>query len=242
MSITWAAEPSCVGRPERRFIYASRAGGSRPAYAMASRSKADRRSMRALPGKCISPRRTASWCGVALVLILAAACGRADLPAAPFLTTPATEPSDTTTPSATETEQAVLDAYQEFWRVWLKANNPPNPDDPDLARVATGAELDTVRAAILKKQAEGTYTRLPQGSGYRHRPAISGFSGTRNATVTDCAFDDAQLVKASTGQVLNDDKATQLIIGTLSEGDGMWRVLDIDVKRQTPGDIPCATL
>ena len=32
-------------------------------------------------------------------------------------------------------------AYTDFWHVWLKANNPPDPDDPELAEVATGSQL-----------------------------------------------------------------------------------------------------
>ena len=58
----------------------------------------------------------------------------------------------------------MLAAYQEFWQVWLQANNPPNPDYPDLPKVATGPELTTGSGRIAKKVAEGTYTRLPDGS------------------------------------------------------------------------------
>jgi len=176
-----------------------------------------------------------------LVLQVAGACGSSGSDTG----APATDSSldsTTTVPAPTDVEQAVLAAYQEFWRVWLRANNPPNPDYPDLAKVATGAELETVRTAIRKKILDGTYTRLPEGSHYRHRPALSGFDGSGNATVTDCAFDDAQLVEASTGEIVNGDTATQIIVGNLSNVEGEWRVLDIDVKRQRPGDISCVGL
>ena len=133
----------------------------------------------------------------------------------------------------------MLDAYQEFWRVWLKANNPPNPDDPDLARVATGAELDTVRASIHASLETGTMTRLPTESRYHHRAAVLTVSAI-TATVTDCALDDAQIVVQRTGQVLNGEVATHAIAAELRHVDNRWRVLRLSItNRVANGPEPC---
>lgn len=183
-------------------------------------------------------QRGPSLVGVALLVLTLAACGSNGPPAEAGSSTTGSSPPETTV-IPTDAEHQVLAAYQEFWQVWLRANNPPNPDYPELANVATGAELATVKAAIAKKVADGTFTVLPPGSRYRHSPQFKGLSSAGDATVTDCAFDDAQLIRASTGEVVNGDIATQLIVGHLRNVESRWRVLDIDVQSQQAGEVPC---
>ncbi len=154
---------------------------------------------------------------------------------------PATETTAAdTTPATDDVEQQVLDAYQEFWRVWLRANNPPNPDDPDLARVATGAELTTIRQAIRRSAEQGTFTRLPPGSHYRHTPTVTSMDGPV-AIVSDCSFDDAEIVDTSTGRVLNGAIAIHRIDARLRLVGSAWRVEQVAItNRSDAGVEPCA--
>ena len=82
-----------------------------------------------------------------VVLVLAAAgCGGGGggEAASPTTTGEPSPTSEPTSPSTTLTdEEAVLAAYQGYWDTWLAANDPPNPDHPDLERYATGAALRT---------------------------------------------------------------------------------------------------
>ena len=84
-----------------------------------------------------------------VVLVLAAAgCGGGGggEAASPTTTGEPSPTSEPTSPSTTLTdEEAVLAAYQGYWDTWLVANDPPNPDHPDLERYATGAALAKVR-------------------------------------------------------------------------------------------------
>ena len=58
-------------------------------------------------------------------------------------------------------EDAVLAAYQGYWDTWLAANDPPNPDHPDLERYATGAALAKVQESIASHRSVGQVIRLP---------------------------------------------------------------------------------
>ncbi len=192
--------------------------------------------MQAHPRKWHRRQRAAGACALVLVLQVAGACGSSGSDTG----APATDSSldsTTTVPAPTDVEQAVLAAYQEFWRVWLRANNPPNPDYPDLAKVATGAELETVRTAIRKKILDGTYTRLPEGSHYRHRPALEKMTEA-GASVRDCAVDDSQIVDAA-GHLVNDDVLTQLLISTVTRSGESWQVVSVHEQQQWLGDVEC---
>ena len=87
---------------------------------------------------------------VVVVVLAAAGCGGGggDEAASPTTTTGPSPTSEPTSPSTVLTdEQAVLAAYQGYWDTWLAANDPPNPDHPDLERYATGAALDRESAS-----------------------------------------------------------------------------------------------
>ena len=88
-----------------------------------------------------------------VVLVLAAAgCGGGggDEAASPTTTGEPSPTSEPTSPSTTLTdEEAVLAAYQGYWDTWLVANDPPNPDHPDLERYYTGGPLDRARREII---------------------------------------------------------------------------------------------
>ena len=87
-----------------------------------------------------------------VVLVLAAAgCGGGGVDEAdetPTTVEPSTASEPTSPPTTLADEQAVLEAYQGYWDTWLAANDPPNPDHPDLERYATGAALVSVRESI----------------------------------------------------------------------------------------------
>jgi hypothetical protein len=183
---------------------------------------------------------------VVLVVSLAAlagACGSSERTAAPASTSgPTSDPATTpvaTTPGATTDEQAAgLATYQEFWQVWLRANNPPNPDYPELAQVATGQELDTVKQAAARKLQNGTYTQLPVGSQYHHDATVHSII-QGHAIVGDCWVDDAQIRARQDDQIVNGDVVTELLLSELDLEGGTWRVSNVREQQEWPGIQPC---
>jgi hypothetical protein len=191
------------------------------------------------------PIRGLAVIGAIVMLALATACGASasehtslpvDTEVAPSSTSP--DPTSATADPSDTTAADVVARYQEFWQVWLRANNPPNPDYPDLAMVATGEELDKVKSDLRQNLAEGTYNRLRTNSRYRH-DAVFGGVERGVAVVMDCAFDDGEIVSEDTGEVINSDIATQEILGSLVNLNGQWTVSAIRIQKQSPGESTC---
>jgi hypothetical protein len=175
---------------------------------------------------------------IAIVALLLTACSGSDSRATPTSTDPeVTSAPPTTSPSTPEGE--VLAAYQEFWQVWLRANNPPNPNYPDLAKVATGLELGTVRTAIQKSVDEGTFTTLPTGSHYRHQAEVKQINGNE-ASVQDCAIDDSQIIQTVSGAIVNGDVVTQLLVSSVVRSNAVWQVTNVQEQAKWRGAVPCA--
>ncbi len=88
-------------------------------------------------------RRNVLGAAVVVLVLAMAGCGSGEVEGE---TTPTTAAPGTTTvptppPTTLTDEEAVLAAYQGYWDTWLAANDPPNPDHPDLAEYATGPAL-----------------------------------------------------------------------------------------------------
>ncbi len=176
---------------------------------------------------------------LAALLVVTTACGTSD-PARQA--SPTTGPGDTHASPATtqpdDSTRAVLAAYQLFWRIWLAANNPPNPNFPGLAQVAVNPELATARASIESKQNAGDFSRLPAKSRYRHDAAVRSLQ-LESAIVDDCAVDDIEVVHALDDSVVNNAVETQQIVGYLFRVDGTWRVSNIDIAKRWSGASKC---
>lgn len=182
------------------------------------------------------------WCalGVAAAMAVgAAACSGGGGQAAP----PSTEASTTTTtsppPTALTDEQAVLAAYQGYWDTWLAANDPPDPNHPGLERYYTGRALDRAVKAIRDLAEVGQAVRLPVGARYRHDAKVRMIADGI-ATVDDCSIDDAQLVGARDGFVLDGTVATQQLVATLVEQNGAWQVSNVVAEAEWDGVAGCA--
>jgi len=173
-----------------------------------------------------------------LVLQVAGACGSSGSDTG----APATDSSldsTTTVPAPTDVEQAVLAAYQEFWRVWLRANNPPNPDYPDLARFYTASQLQGARASIAGHKARGELVVLPPNSKYSHHASAQVLGDGTKATIADCAIDDSIVEKTGTAEVINDDLVAQLVAAEMTLTESGWKVSSITFLKDWPGETEC---
>lgn len=116
--------------------------------------------------------------------------------------TTARHPSTTTTTEAeAETpEAAVLAGYRAFWMAFLRAGDPMDPQHPDLAATATGAQLEQVQRAFVARRAGAEVIR---GTIEPH-PRLVGAVEGNSATVADCYTDDSHIFDAATGAQKDD--------------------------------------
>ncbi len=147
-----------------------------------------------------------------VVLVLAAAgCGGGGggEAASPTTTGEPSPTSEPTSPSTTLTdEEAVLAAYQGYWDTWLVANDPPNPDHPDLERYATGAALAKVAGVDRSHRSVGQVLRLPESASIRAPEPSRAAGDGSTATVVDCSIDDGLVVAYGSECVLDDSVVT----------------------------------
>jgi hypothetical protein len=132
------------------------------------------------------------------------------------------------TAASTTTEDpkaAVLAAYQRFWQVWQEVNDPPNPNDPRLAEVDTGAQLVRDRAQISGNLTAGVAFKKASPSRANHRTVVITATPAR-VVVEDCSLDDGVVVNRASGAVVNADVVTYLWRVTLVSRGGLWKVED----------------
>jgi hypothetical protein len=175
---------------------------------------------------------------------LASACAGGDDSRAtrgPARTTkPSAAPTTLATTGGSDPATAALAAYQRFWKVWVAANDPPNPDDPEIADVETGHQLTGTIQAIQDKRALGEVVRLPPHSRYRHNATVQIASNGTVAAVSDCAVDDSILSNAATGQIIDNQIETQMIAATMTLTPQGWKVLDTRYLKTWPGVVSCS--
>lgn len=184
-------------------------------------------------------RRLLAFGVTAVALAAMAGCGGGGGEAAepPPTEPPVSEAAPTTTvPSE---EDAVLAAYQGYWDTWLAATNPPDPDHPDLARFATGVQLERDREAVSRFRQLSQIVRLPDSPAWSHEAAVLSIDGLQ-AVVTDCSVDDSILVDRPTGRVLNDAVGTYTFRAVILLEEGTWRVSDVTATGQWEGIAGCA--
>jgi len=196
--------------------------------------------------------------GALCVLILATSCGGANEGAMPSSTSSSTTsttvteaPTTTSTTTSTQVpttttadpgpsdEDQILDVVRRFWDVIVEANNPPDPESPLWATVASGEQLDDLRERSREKAAAGEGNRYPEPE-QNQLPRLEvlvvedGF-----AVINVCLRDDTVLYSIETQEVLNDEVLYFWIQLTLQDDLG-WRVIDSTSIEQLEGDTPCA--
>ena len=183
----------------------------------------------------------------ALLALGAAACGGGDeavdgptttpAPAATVGTTPGTAAPGTVVEVVDE-EAEVLAAVRGYWDTWLAANNPPDPDHPDLERYATGSNLARLRESITDHANRGIAFREPPGSQAGHDLVVVEIADDR-AVVRDCSHDDWVTEIAETREVVDDSAVTRYLLMTLVREDGRWKVANSVSEATYEGIVPC---
>jgi sarcosine oxidase gamma subunit len=164
--------------------------------------------------------------GLLVLAALAASCGGSNSASGSH-----SDHSSTTTTNPQSA--AVLAAYRAEQAAFEQAVDHADPTLPALAQTMTGAQLDSVRRALVADQVNGIVGR---GTVQLH-PKVSYVHGNQ-ALVLDCAFDSSELVYAATGKpvppVTPPEKVA--ISSQLTEvSPGVWKVAD---QHTTNGSCP----
>jgi hypothetical protein len=129
-------------------------------------------------------------------------------------------------------EQAALEAYRGMWDVYTLAGRPPeaNPDEPQLARYATGDALEVLMRGLMSMRDQGLVT---EGS-MLLAPEVTNLSPASLPTgvqVTDCAdTSDAARVRADGRPFEDEPGGRRLIVADVEDTGEGWKVTSFGVR------------
>lgn len=143
-------------------------------------------------------------------------------------------PSPTTDPE----EAAIYEAVEGYWRTWQEANDPPNPDYPELRRYYEGPALDQALVIIRQHLRLGWVVREAPNHERMRSVQIRSLLGD-TAIVDDCHVDDRLTIHAASGAVVDGVVVTLETELTIRLTAGQWRVSENKKLRERKGAETC---
>jgi hypothetical protein len=177
---------------------------------------------------------------MAAVLAPLSACGDdgeaetgASTTTAPDLTT--TSPPTTAEPTPEEQVEA---AYLEFVEVVYRlVATSPDPDDAELARLATDPVLGDIRDSLATMAAENHI--IERGPRSSHRVMSVAVSAPDTATLSDCSVGNDTTIDQDGGSVVSNGLETRVLEVTVLLLDGTWTVSEIATLQLFDGEVSC---
>lgn len=167
------------------------------------------------------PTRRGVMVFVALTLAPLGGCGRSDQDnRRPTTTTDVAVTTTTVDPA----KQAVLDGYRAYWDAYLASADPMSPDNPALARTATGPALEAVQRSFVALRSAGSVIRGTLDLA----PRIVSLE-SQVATIEDCYGDDTGVYDATSGKREDTPSGQRhLLTATLRLADNTWKVAQLE--------------
>lgn len=184
-------------------------------------------------------RRAVALCA-ATILMLATACGDDDEPDEDGSSSTTTQGAITAAPpSAAMTPEAEVEAvYLELVdTVYRLVTTTPDPDDPNLSRVAVDPVLGDVRDSLSTMKAENHIVQL--GSRTSHRVMSITFADPDKAVLRDCSVGNDTTIDQDDGSIVSEGLSTRVLEATLISIDGAWAVSKIGTIAKFDGEVPC---
>jgi hypothetical protein len=183
-------------------------------------------------------------CAVATVALAAAACGGGDdeleegSPRSPTTTAPV-DPTTTTPPTTAlapeeEVEAVYLELVEAVDRILTTG---PDPDDPNLARLATDPVLGSFRDNLTTMQAEHHIVR--PGPRTSHRVMSVTLEEPDLAILRDCYVGNDTRIDQDDNSVVSEGLSTRVLEVTVVSLDESWVVSDITTLTKLEGEVPC---
>jgi hypothetical protein len=172
------------------------------------------------------------------LLVLASGCGRDDggEAADDGVTTSTSETTIASTTTTQDPEAEVEAAYLAYWEMAERLLAAPDPDDPEIAKRATGTALTSAIDGFTTMRAQGQAIRI--GEGYSHDVLSVDVRGMA-ATVVDCNVDEASRIEVTSGRVLTSATTTNLLTVELKSDAGQWQVASIQKTDAWEGARSC---
>ncbi|MEU2610652.1 hypothetical protein ABZ570_03565 [Micromonospora sp. NPDC007271] len=128
-------------------------------------------------------------------------------------------------------DEAALAAYRGMWQAYAKAGLTANPDEPELARHATGQALSTLKTGLAKLREDG---EVIKGEYESEAQVVAASPSTEPVTVSvqDCLDTTRFLTyKAATGTLADDVPGGKRAVRAtvVRDGDG-WKVSSFGVQ------------
>ena len=183
--------------------------------------------------------RIAALVGVVLV---AGACGDDDSDEGTADTTAATTTSapTTTLDEETQKEDAATEALLDYYDAYQEATaDPVDPHDADLQALVTGKHKLVVTRNLQERQAKGEAVRLPANTQTSHDIRSAELQPDGTVEIVDCQVDDSIVYDVATGDVVDDDVITKLVIGSMAQEGGAWKVAFTEISDAWPGAGAC---
>ena len=183
--------------------------------------------------------RPAAMMGVAVSLTFGAACGydASGDDSSDDSSRPTTDEATTTSTTLTP-EEAAKATYLEFVEtVDRLLTTDPDPDDPDLARLAIDPVLGTVRDSLTTMQAENHL--VERGARTSHRVLSVVSDGADVAVLRDCSVGNDTTIDQDDGSIVAEGLSTRVLEVMLDLVDEQWRVSSISTVERLDGEVPC---
>jgi hypothetical protein len=174
----------------------------------------------------------------AVALGLLAACSGGGGSAAKMTTTTSTTTSTTVaTTTTTRPENAVKQAYLDYWKMIDRLEAAPDPNDPELELRTVEPRLSATRDGLATSKAKGETVRTPPNGLYSHVVQSVQVVGSAS-NIIDCSVDD-QVQFDSSGNAIDSAVVTKHLEATLALVGTTWKVSSVRIASQDDGVQPC---
>lgn len=183
--------------------------------------------------------RRALMLPAAAILAVAGACGGGDDdPDDDTQGTTTTADATTTTTTELTPEEEAEAVYLEFVEVVYRLLTTwPDPNDPDLERLAIEPVLGRTRDSLSTMRAENHI--VEKGSRTSQHVLSSAITESGTARLRVCSVGNDVTIDQDDGKVVDEGLSTYLLEVTVESDGGQWKTSDIATIERFDGEVTC---
>ena len=176
-----------------------------------------------------------------VVVVGGGGCGGDDDEESTGSTASSTTAAPTTTlDEETRKEEAATRTLLDYYDAYQQATaEPVNPQHAKLQALVTGEHRLVVTRNLEERQANGEAVRLPASTQSRHDIRSAKLQPDGSVEIVDCQVDDSIVYEVETGEVVDDDVVTKLVIGSMWFEGGSWKLAFSEISEAWPGVGAC---